>query len=108
MKTLILLVFLLLTASFAWAGEIYGTITDADKPVPAGVKVEVAVGGNSYTGETDKFGTYHVFATEKGKGILKVFYKNQTPTTDIFSYDRSTRYDWTVEDSGGKLSLKRK
>ena len=108
MKTLMLLVFLLLTATLAWAGEIYGTITDAGKPIPAGVKVEVAVGGNNYAGETDKFGTYHVAATEKGKGTLKVYYKNQTPAADVFSYDKATRYDWTVEDAGGKLSLKRK
>jgi hypothetical protein len=108
MKVLMLIMSLLLAASLAVAGEIYGTITDSDKPVPAGTKVEVAVAGNSYTGETDNFGTYHVFAKDKGKGTLKVFYKDQTPTADIFSYDKSTRYDWTVDNAGGKLGLKRK
>ena len=108
MRALILLVSLLLTASLALAGEIFGTITEADKPVPAGVKVEVAIAGNNYTGETDKFGTYHVFAKDKGKGTLKVSYKDQAPTADIFSYDKATRYDWTMENAGGKLSLKRK
>ena len=108
MKASMLLATFLLTASLALAGEIYGTITEADKPIPAGVKVEITVTGNSYSGETDKFGTYRVFAKDKGKGTLKVSYKDQSPTADIFSYDKATRYDWMVENEGGKLTLKRK
>jgi hypothetical protein len=108
MKALIFLMFFLLSVSFALAGEIFGTITDAEKPVAAGVKVEVAIAGNTYAGETDKFGTYHVFAQDKGKGTLKVSYKDQALAADIFSYDKATRYDWTIESAGGKMSLKRK
>jgi hypothetical protein len=108
MKALFLLLFVSLATYCAMAGEIYGTITDAGKPVPAGIKVEVSVAGNNYAGETDKFGTYHVFATEKGKGSLTVQYKNQKPAADIFSYEKATRYDWTVESADGKLTLKRK
>jgi hypothetical protein len=108
MKALVFLMFSLMSVSFAFAGEIFGTITEADKPVAAGMKVEVAIAGNTYSGETDKFGTYHVFAKDKGKGTLKVSYKDQAPAADIFSYDKATRYDWTVENAGGKLSLKRK
>jgi hypothetical protein len=100
--------FFLFAASAAMAGEVYGTITDAGKPVPAGVKVEVTAGGNTYTGETDKFGTYHVFAKEKGKCTLTVYYKDQKPSASIFSYEKATRYDWTVETEDGKLTLKRK
>ncbi len=95
-------------ASVVMAGEIYGTITDAGKPVPAGTKVEVAVAGKSFSGETDKFGTYHVVATEKGKGTLTTFYKGQKPTADVFCSDKDTRYDWTVETADGKMTLKRK
>ncbi len=108
MKTPILLAFLFFSASLALAGEIYGTIVDADKPVPAGVKIEVTAAGNSYTGETDKFGTYHVYAKDKGKCRLTVHYKGQQPAADIFSYEKATRYDWTVETADGKLTLKRK
>jgi hypothetical protein len=108
MKTLSVVLLLLLAASFASAGEIFGTITDADKPIAAGVKVEIAVAGNTYAGETDKFGSYRIFAKDKGKGTLKVLYKDQTPGADIFSFDKATRYDWTVENTDGKLSLKRK
>ena len=95
-------------ASAALAGEIYGTISDAGKPVSAGVKVEVTAGANAYTGETDKNGTYHVFAKDKGKCTLTVYYRGQKPTAAIFSYDKATRYDWTVETADDKLVIKRK
>jgi len=108
MRSLVFLVFSLLAASAALAGEIYGTISDAGKPVSAGVKVEVAAAGNTYTGETDKFGAYHVFAKDKGKCTLTVHYKDQKPAAAIFSYEKATRYDWALETEDGKLVLKRK
>ena len=108
MKPLICLWIISLAASFAMAGEIYGTIVDGGKPVPAGVKVEVTVAEKSYTAETDKFGSYHVFAAGKGKGTLTAHYKGQKPAADIFSYEKATRYDWMVETADGKLTLKRK
>lgn len=108
MKTLICLVLIFCAASVAAAGEIFGTISESGKPVQAGVKVEVNVAGTPYTGETDKFGTYHVFVKEKGKGTLTVNYRDQKPAAEVFSYDRATRYDWALETAQGKLALKRK
>jgi hypothetical protein len=108
MKSLGFLLFSLFAASAALAGEIYGTISEGGKPVSAGVKVEVAAAGNTYTGETDKFGAYHVFAKDKGKCTLTVHYKDQKPAAAIFSYEKATRYDWTLETADGKLVLKRK
>jgi len=99
---------LFLMISPAIAGELYGTITEAGKPVAAGVKIEIVVAGKGIAGETDKFGTYHIFATEKGKGTLTANYKDQKLTVDIFSYEKSTRYDWTVEVVDGKMMLKRR
>ena len=107
MKLLPFVAFVFFGAAVALAGEIYGTITEAGKPVPAGTKVEVAVAGNAYAGETDKFGAYHVFAKEKGKGTLTVYHRNQAPAATIFSYEKATRYDWTIENADGKLTLKR-
>ena len=103
-----LLLVLCVAASNVMAGEIFGTIEEGGKPVPAGIKVEVAAAGNNYAGETDKFGAYRVVVTDRGKCILTVLYKNQKPAASIFSYDKSTRYDWTVEIVDGKLTLKRK
>jgi hypothetical protein len=108
MKALIFLIFAGFASSFAMAGEIYGTVVDTGKPVPAGIKIEIAAAGKTYAGETDKFGTYHIFVSDKGKCQLTVHYKDQKPAADIFSYDKATRYDWTVESADGKLSLKRK
>jgi hypothetical protein len=108
MKTLTCFVFLFVMSSVAIAGEIYGSIDEAGRPVAAGTKIEVTVAGKSFTGETDKTGAYRIVATEKGKGTLTADYKGQKPTVDIVSYEKSTRYDWSIEVVDGKLALKRK
>jgi hypothetical protein len=109
MKAFIIFGMLCISTSLAPAGEIWGTITDSGKPVPAGVKVEVAAGGNQYSGETDKSGTYHIFVNEKGKVALTVNYKDQKPAADgVFSFDKATRYDWNIEVVDGKMMIKRK
>jgi hypothetical protein len=102
------LVILLLAACLAQAGEIYGTITDGTKPVPAGAKVEITVAGKVYEGVTDKIGSYRIVVMEKGKGRLTISLSDQSPSSSVVSYDRSTRYDWVVETNDGKLSLRRK
>jgi hypothetical protein len=95
-------------ASLAAAGEIFGTIVDGSKVVPENTKVEVTVAGKIFTGTTDKTGTYHVFALEKGKGTLTAYYKDQKPTADVFSFEKATRYDYVIETADGKMMLKRK
>ena len=109
MKSLVVaLLALLLSASGAVAGEVYGTIIDGRKPVAAGVKVEITASGKVYTAETDKFGSYRVFVKERGKCKFIVHLKEQSPSVELFSYDKSTRYDWVLETKEGKLSLRRK
>lgn len=99
---------LLLFVSPMVAGEVYGTITDGRKPVAAGVKVEIAASGKVYTTETDKFGSYRIVVKEKGRCTLTVHVNEQSPSFNLFSYDKSTRYDWILEIKDGKLSLRRK
>ncbi len=108
MKTGIFVLLLLLWTSPLLAGEVFGTITESNKPVPAGTKLEIAVAGKTYTAETDKFGSYRVIVKEKGKGTLTVRIRNQSPSADLFSYDRSTRYDWILDTKDAKISLRRK
>ncbi len=109
MKTpAIALLALLLSAPSLLAGEVFGTITEGNKPVAAGVKIEIAVSGKTYAAETDKFGAYRVIVNEKGKCTLTLHVQDQTPSVNLFSYDRSTRYDWILETKNGKLSLRRK
>lgn len=97
-----------LFAATVHAGEIYGTVTDGGKPVPAGVKVEIKVAGKVYAGETDKFGSYRIVVKEKGKGTLTVHHGGQSPSLGLFSYDKSTRYDWILVTKDSTLSIRRK
>ena len=109
MKTIALFVVGLLgLGSVCRAGEIYGSISEGGKPVAAGVKVEIVSSAKTYAAETDKFGAYRIFVKEKGKCTLKVTYKSQAPSSDVFSYEKSTRYDWVLDSQNGKLALKRK
>jgi hypothetical protein len=104
----VLAVFILLFVSRSFAGELFGTISEGDKPVAQGVKVEVAAGDKTYSTETDKFGGYHLYVKEKGKCTLKVSYKDQTPTFSVASFDKSTRYDFVLTQKDGKYILGRK
>jgi hypothetical protein len=109
MKTgLLSLLVLLLSTSPSLAGELFGTITDGTKPIASGVKVEIAVSGQIDTTETGKFGSYRIVVKEKGKCRFTVHLRGESPSIDVISFDRSTRYDWVVETKAGKLSLRRK
>ncbi len=99
---------LVLMSTRSLAGEVYGTVTEGGKPVAESLKVEIAVSGKAYTGETDKFGSYRIFVKEKGKCTLTIYLKDQSPSVELFSYAKSSRYDWVIETKGGKLSLRRK
>ncbi|MGE5315010.1 MAG: hypothetical protein ACM3Q4_09980 [Acidobacteriota bacterium] len=90
------------------AGEIFGAISEGEKAVGEKIKVEVAASGKSYAAETDKNGSYRLFVKEKGKCTFTVHYKDQSVSTECFSYDRSMRYDWLLELKDGKYQLKRK
>ncbi len=47
MRSLFCILFILSIATVSVAGEIYGTITDAAKPVAAGIKVDVTIAGKN-------------------------------------------------------------
>jgi len=106
-KTIGLLLACGLLAPSLCGGELFGTITDGRKPLPAGTKVEITAPGKTYTAETDKFGSYRIIVKEKGKCTITVRVQNQTASADLFSYDKSTRYNWTLESKDGKLVLRR-
>jgi hypothetical protein len=87
---------------------LYGTITEGGKAVASGMKVEIGAADNSYSTETDKFGSYRVFVKEKGKCTFTLHVRDQSPSVGLFSYDKSTRYDWVLETKDGKPSLRRR
>jgi hypothetical protein len=100
--------FLLGFSAQAFAGKIYGSISDGAKPVGQGVKVEVVCGTKAYASQTDSYGAFNLFAMETGKCTLKVSYMDQTPSIEINSYEGSVQYDLILEKQGAQYTLKRK
>jgi len=107
-KSILLLILCSLFSSATLAGEIFGTLREHDKAVSKGVKIEILTPAKTYVAATDTFGSYRLYVPEKGKCTFKVYYKNQTPTFDLYSYEKSTRYDMSIETKDGKYVLKRK
>ena len=109
MRTKVGVVLFLLLPARLLAGEIFGSITENGKPVGENVKLEITAANKTvFTDSTDKFGAYRVFVKEKGKCTVTVHYKDQTLSAELFSYDKSLRYDWILEAKEGKYALRRK
>jgi hypothetical protein len=99
----------LFACSYAFAGELFGTIEFGDKTVGEGVRLELLSANKEiFTCVTDKFGAYRLFVKENGKCTLTIYFKDQSPSVVLFSYDKSTRYDWVLEFKDGKYSVRRK
>ena len=113
MKTIaILLLLIMLLPAFAFAGEIYGSIKEGKRPIGKGVKVEIIAvsSGRRYVTKTDKYSSYRLYVRERGRCILKVYYKKQSPPPQIqvYSYKGPVRYDLVLEKKKGKYILRRK
>ena len=110
MKTIpILIALLVCVPSFAYGGEVYGTLTEGDRSVGGGAQVEVTCAGKTYPrNTTDQYGSYRLYVQETGKCTLKVHYKEQSPSTEISSYEKSVRYDLVLEKKDGQYMLRRK
>ena len=107
MKALLLSVMLLvLVPSLAIAGEVYGTIKEGGKPVKDGLKVELACGGKTVAGQTDKFGGYRLFAPEEGKCTLTLTIGDERPSVTVQSFQDSARYNLVLERKDGKYTLR--
>jgi len=104
----VLFILILGSAAPAFAGKIYGSITEGGKPVSQGTKLEVTCGSNNYSAQTDAYGAFNLFAGDKGKCLLKVMHQGQMPSIEISSYDGSVQYDLVLEKQGTQYTLKRK
>ena len=96
----------LAVVSPAFAGEIFGTIKEGGKTVAEGVKVEVTCGAKTYTGATNKFGSYRMVAEETGKCTLTVAIGEEKPSLEIHSFEDSARYNLLLEKKDGKVTLR--
>lgn len=103
-----LLLLILGFTAVAFAGKIYGSITEGGKAVGENVKVEVTCGSNNYSAQTDAYGSFKLFVPDKGKCALKVHYQGQTPSFGISSYEGSVQYDLILEKQGAQYTLRRK
>lgn len=109
MKTIAMLFPLLVLPSLALAGEIYGGLAEGNRSVGEGVQVEIRCADKAYPSKaTDQYGSYRLYVQEKGKCTLRVHYKEQSPSIEISSYERSVRYDLVLEKKQGRYSLRRK
>lgn len=107
MKTLVVLALMaVVLPGAALAGELYGTIKEQGKPIKEGVQVTVACGEKSYAAETDKNGSYRLFAQEEGKCTLAVKVGDETPSTTVHSFVDSARYNLILEKKDGKYTLR--
>ena len=105
-STFVLLI--LASAASAFAGKIYGSVSEGGKPVAQGVKVEVTCGAKNYAAQTDAYGSFKLFVPDKGKCALKVNVQGQAPSFEINSYEGSVQYDLILEKTGGQYTLRRK
>ncbi len=101
----IIMLTLVLTAP-AYAGQIYGSLKEAGRPV-ANATFEVFCPQGSFRGVTDGYGAYSI-NVGRGKCTFRLHYRNQQPSFDLYSYDSPLRYDFDVVNANGGLSLVRR
>jgi hypothetical protein len=84
-----------LFASAAFAADVYGTITDGDRPV-ANRPVLVTCYGTVYPTTTDRFGSYRVPVPRAGQCQLQLGDPPTRPLA-IHVYDRPQSYDLVLQ-----------
>ena len=105
---LVLAFFAIFSCSQVWAGQIYGTLRESDRPI-ANVKIEVVCGNNTYSAVTDNSGLYRLFAKDTGRCVARAYYQNQAPQTGIDSYPNPAHYDFDlVRLPNGQYELRRR
>lgn len=97
-----------LWAAAAGAAEIFGTISEGGKPLPAGTAVKLDCGATPISGVTDQFGSYTLKSAAPGDCTLTVTYKGTSASLKVTLYEKPSRYDLVVRQEAGKLELARK
>jgi hypothetical protein len=90
------------------AAEVFGTISEGGKPLPAGVAVQLDCGDASVSGKTDQFGSYSLRSAAAGDCRLTVTYKGAKPSLQVTLYEKPNRYDLVLQGEGAKATLARK
>jgi len=101
------ILFIMLSSSFLFAGEIYGDIKKDGEPIVQ-AEVEIVVGDKIYPKvNLDKYGSYSIYVEEEGECELIVHYRGQRPSIKVHSYEGSVRYNLVLEEKEGKYYLRR-
>jgi hypothetical protein len=108
MKRLVWAAALLVLPLALSAAEIHGTVSEAGKPVAAGVALKLDCGGASATASTDQYGGYSLKIAATGQCKLSVDYKGASASLGVAVFDKGSRYDLELKQDAGKLSLTRK
>lgn len=91
----------------ASAAQIYGTLRENQRAVPADLAIEVNCNGHVYWGKTDSYGAYSM-NVEKGRCTFKLYYNGQTPEIVLYASNNSLRYDFELVLVKGVYELRRK
>jgi hypothetical protein len=88
------------------AGQIYGTLRDANGKGLAGIQIViVSPAKNSYEGKTGPDGSYQIFVKETGRCEFQAHVEGKAPaTTSVFSYADPAKYEFELV--GGNLKAK--
>jgi hypothetical protein len=98
---------LALTISLSLTAQLYGDLREGDTYLP-GVKVELTCGSQTATATTDSSGAFVLFVKQPGKCVIKVAYKDQTPTLPVTLYEQPVRYRLALAKKDGTYHLTRR
>jgi hypothetical protein len=95
-------------AAASQGAEIFGTISEGGKPLPAGEAVKLECGSDAVSGKTDQFGSYSLKTSGSGDCTLTLTYKGASASLKVTLYEKPSRYDLVVRQEAGKLEIARK
>jgi hypothetical protein len=106
----LLATFILLLASPAFAGKVFGNLKEGGRSVGSGVEVQITCGGRPpITIKTDDYGAYSTDVPPGMRCQLKVNYSNQwTDPAFVVSSNDPARYDFELVNENGRYVLKRR
>src|SRR5215813_6849473 len=107
MKAVIVICLTVLCPISAFAGIIFGRLSENRQPVKGAV-ITVTCGSDTSQTQTSDDGAYSLRANGAGRCTLSVKYKDQTVETGVFSYNQPTRYDFELVMIAGKYTLNKK